>query len=127
MGPTYYPLGRVEEMSEGDHMAMDAYDEEIEYDPAAIEQQAAFERLDHIDAPAGVWNSTSGPIPMKLMTDAHLKNALRWLDRYNLLGTDKAAEIRDEQERRVRRARSARKARKADGGKPPLMKKRPVT
>lgn len=124
MGPTYYPLGCGEEMSEGERMAMDAYEEELEYDPAAVEERAAFERLDHIEAPVGVWNSTSGPIPMKEMTDAHLKNALRWLDRYDLLGTDKAAEIRDEQERRVRRARSARKARKKDGGKPPPLLRR---
>jgi hypothetical protein len=93
----YYPLGGGYEMSEGERMALDCIDEWDEDD----EDQAEFERLDHIDGPIGVWNATSGPIKMKDMTDAHLANALAWLARYDLSDTEKAMELRTEQANRA--------------------------
>ena len=97
---SYHPLGGCgEDMSEGERMAMEAMDSEFE-DPENFEDQAAEARLDHIDAPVGVWNATSGFIPMVDMTDEHLKNALAWLARYGLSDAEKAAEIRKEQARR---------------------------
>jgi hypothetical protein len=108
----YYPLGYSEDMSEGERMCIDGMDAHDAEDPD-YREQVALERLDHIEAPVGVWNATAGPIPMTEMTDSHLKNAMRWLSRYGLLSTEKADEIRNEQESRAKRARKAKKARAA--------------
>jgi hypothetical protein len=99
MSRAYYPCGGGGDMSEGERMALEAMDSEFE-DSAELEEQAAFDRLDHIDAPMGVWHATTGPIAILVMTDDHLKNALAWLDRYDLGDTEKAAELRAEQTRR---------------------------
>src|ERR1700690_1199288 len=103
MGPKeYHPLGGCGDMSEGERMALEAMDEEACKDPAELEEQMALDRLDHIYAPVGVWNATSGHVPMTAMTDEHVKNALAWLARYDLGDTEKAAELRAEQRRRAK-------------------------
>lgn len=100
---TYYPLGHGADMSEGERMALEAMDCEFDEpeDPDQLEEQRAADRLDHIDAPAGIWNATVGPVKITTMGDEHLKNALAWLERYDLENTEKAVELRAEQARRM--------------------------
>jgi hypothetical protein len=98
-------------MSEGERAMWDAVEEEEE-SQGTIEQMAA-DRLDHIDAPKGYWNSTAGPIAIERMTDSHLRNALRWLDKYGIDGTPKGLELLAEQERRAHAKKVVKKAKKA--------------
>lgn len=89
-----YPLGRGEDMSEGEHALLDA----DPYDPLGAQDYPT------LDAPEGEWETKDGTVlPLRRMTDAHLLNALRWMKARGLDRHPKHAEL--EKERRWRHLR----------------------
>jgi len=80
----YYPLGRAEDMSEGQYQSLHA----IVHEPE--------------DAPTGMWQRREGDlIPIADMTDAHLDNTIEMLRRNNATAWHKYRELLVEKKRRT--------------------------
>jgi len=93
MSNVYYPLGRGEDMSEGEYALLAAYDDD--------EDKVTENYPEHLDAEIGFWETKdSDVIAITAMTDTHLRNALRWMRARALDGHPKYNELLDEQKRR---------------------------
>ena len=89
----------MEDMSEGERMAMEAMDAEGDEDFALFESEERWEGT------PGEWetgpNNGSQLIAITKMTDTHLANAVAWCEKNNKDGTRKYGELLAEQKRRA--------------------------
>jgi hypothetical protein len=86
----------MEDMSEGDRMAMEAMD---------AEDEGLFDSLERWEGTPGEWetgpNNGSQLIAIVKMTDTHLANAIAWCEKNNKDSTRKYGELLAEQRRRA--------------------------
>ena len=83
----YYPLGRAEEMSEGEYQAM--------FDETYISSRSP-------NCAVGQWRTRNGSIiKIAEMTTAHLKNAINYFERDGWGKHPKIEELRDELDKRT--------------------------
>ncbi len=97
----YYPLGRGGDDTEAEYHASQIDYEDLDgFDEAYV-------RLDNFlhATPRGMWGATVGDVRISDMTDAHLRNAVRWLYTKGFHDHPKCAELEDEQRQRVERGR----------------------
>lgn len=86
----YYPLGRGEDMSEGEYQAMQAACDSAGAPPPRL------------DEPAGYWRTRNGSvIRVADMSSSHLLNAVRLFDRSGYGDLPKILELREELVRRL--------------------------
>ncbi len=93
-GP-FYPLGRGEDMSEGEYAALQAMDEDPD------EDEIARDWPDHLNAPEGSWQTRDdSTVLIRDMTDKHVRNAIRWMKARALDDHPKFDELIAERDRR---------------------------
>jgi hypothetical protein len=101
MTVVYYPLGRGEEMSEGEYVRQSALGDE---DDAFDGMRFAEDDYPTLGAVKGFWETKEGAlIALAAMTDKHVRNALRWMRARGLDGHPKYNELHGEHHRRARR------------------------
>ena len=95
-GP-FYPLGRGEEISEGERAMLDADPFEQKHD----EDESSHGWPSHLNTPEGSWQTREETVvAIADMTDTHLRNAIRWMKIQTLHDHPKFDELRTEATRR---------------------------